>query len=95
MVEMVTQLIIIAILVEALTEVFKSMFKDGKFEKANIVSIVVGLLLAFTINLDLFEVIGLIPMIPYVGVVATGLLISRGANVVHDVMSKINNKEVE
>ncbi len=95
MVEMVTQLIIIAILVEALTEVFKSVFKDGRLNKSSILSIVVGLILTFTINLDLFVAIGLTPTIPVIGVVATGLLISRGANFVHDTMSKINNKGVK
>ena len=95
MVEMVTQLIIIAVLVEALTEVFKSIFKDGRLDKSSILSIVVGLILAFTINLDLFVAIGLVPTIPFIGVVATGLLISRGANTVHDVISRINNKELK
>lgn len=95
MVEMVTQLVIIAILVEALTEVFKSVFKDGRLNKSSILSIVVGLILAFTIDLDLFVTIGLTPTIPVIGVVATGLLISRGANFVHDTMSKINNKGVK
>ena len=95
MVEMVTQLIIIAILVEALTEVFKSIFKDGRLDKSSILSIVVGLILSFTINLDLFVAIGLVPTVPFIGVVATGLLISRGANTVHDVISRINNKELK
>lgn len=95
MVEMITQLIIIAVLVEALTEVFKSIFKDGRLDKSSILSIVVGLILAFTINLDLFVAIGLVPTIPIIGVVATGLLISRGANTVHDVISRINNKELK
>lgn len=95
MVEMITQLIIIAVLVEALTEVFKSIFKDGRLDKSSILSILVGLILAFTINLDLFVAIGLVPTIPIIGVVATGLLISRGANTVHDVISRINNKELK
>ena len=95
MVEMVTQLVIIAILVEALTEVFKSVFKDGRLNKSSILSIAVGLILAFTIDLDLFVAIGLTPTIPVIGVVATGLLISRGANFVHDTMSKLSNKGVE
>lgn len=95
MLEMVTQLIIIAVLVEALTEVFKSIFKDGKLDKSSILSIVVGLILAFTINLDLFVAIGLVPTVPFIGVVATGLLISRGANTVHDVISRINSKELK
>lgn len=95
MVEMITQLIIIAVLVEALTEVFKSIFKNGRLDRSSILSIVVGLILAFTINLDLFVAIGLVPTIPFIGVVATGLLISRGANTVHDVISRINNKELK
>lgn len=88
--EMIVQLVVLGTLVESLTEVLKLLFVDGKLNKSQLVSIVVGLVLAFTINLDLFIAIGLSPVIPYVGIVAAGILISRGGNYVHDFISRIN-----
>ena len=82
-----------AILVESLVEILKSVFKDNKLNKAVIVSIIVGLLIAFTLDLDLFKLLNLQARIDYVGIVATGLIISRGSNYAHELLDKL--KEVE
>lgn len=85
------ELLILAILVESLVQIIKSLFDSGKLNRTVLVSIVVGLLLAFTIDLDIFSILGLETRIAFVGVIATGLLISRGANFVHDLIEKLNN----
>lgn len=85
------ELLILAILVESLVQIIKSLFDNGKLNRTVLVSIVVGLLLAFTIGLDVFSILGLEARIDFVGVIATGLLISRGANFVHDLIEKLNN----
>ena len=83
------EITILAILVESLVQIIKSLFDNGKLNRTVLVSIAVGLLLAFTINLDIFEILGLEARIAFVGVIATGLLISRGANFVHDLIDKL------
>lgn len=54
-------------------------------------SIVVGVLVAFTYGLDLFAVLGFDAAVPYVGIVLTGLVFSRGANYVADILSRIKD----
>ena len=48
------ELLILAILVESLVQIIKSLFDNGKLNRTVLVSIAVGLLLAFTIDLDIF-----------------------------------------
>lgn len=85
------ELLILAVLVESLVQIVKSLFDNGKLNRTVLVSIAVGLLLAFTIDLDIFSILGLEARIAFVGVIATGLLISRGANFVHDLIDKLHN----
>lgn len=86
----ITQLIIVAFLVEAIWETLKMTWQEGKLSKDRIGALAVGLIMAFTMNLDLFVAIGLNPIFDYVGVIATGILVSRGSNYVHDVINLIN-----
>ena len=82
----------VAILVEAIVEILKSI-KDGKgLNKSVILSILVGLLFAFTTKLDVLELIGIDAHIPYVGMVATGLIVSRGSNYVHEIIDKLKGE---
>ena len=81
-------LVTMGILVEAVVEVIKSIYEDGKVNKTVILSIFVGLIFAFTLGIDLFSLLGINTNIAYVGVVATGLVVSRGSNFVHDLIEK-------
>lgn len=87
----ITQLIIMAFLVEALWETLKMTWQEGKLNKDRVGALVSGLIIAFTINIDLFTTIGLTPNFKYVGVIATGILISRGANFMHDFFKSIGS----
>lgn len=87
----VTQLAIMAFLVEALWETLKMTWQEGKLKKDRVGALVSGLIIAFTINIDLFMTIGLEPNFKYVGVIATGILISRGGNYIHDLFKLIGS----
>lgn len=52
-------------------------------------TMVLGILFAFAANADLFAMIGLELEIPYLGVVATGILFSGGSNLLHDIVKWI------
>lgn len=88
----ITQLIVVAFLVEAIWETLKMTWQEGKLSKDRIGALVVGMVIAFTMNLDLFVAVGLNPIFNYVGVIATGILVSRGSNYVHDVINLINKE---
>lgn len=84
-------LLVIAVLAEAVWETCKMVWQNGKLNIDRVGALVVGLLLAIGTGLDLMFMVGIPIKIPYVGRILTGLLISRGANFVHDILQSINN----
>jgi len=86
-----TAMIILALIGEAIWETTKMFWQKGKISIDRIGAVVVCLILAFGANLDMFVIIGVPLAIPYVGTFFTGLLISRGANVIHDLFEKFKN----
>lgn len=85
------QLIIVALIGEAVWETIKMTWEKGKVSVDRIGAIGIGLLLAIGTGMDLMEIVDVPMKIPYVGVVLTGLLISRGANFLHDLLASVNN----
>ncbi len=91
--DMFMKLVVVAVLVESLTEIIKSLFEGGSLNKSVFISIILGLILSSTVNLDLLRVVGLDPIIPYVGILASGFIVSRGANAVHDLIGRVRGGE--
>lgn len=87
----ILSLIVLALIGEAVWETLKLTWQGGKISVDRVGALVVGLLLALGTGLDLMAMVGVPLKIPYVGMVLTGLLISRGANFVHDLLASINN----
>ena len=93
--ESILSILIIAILVEAVWENLKMVWQDGKLNINMIGSLVISILVAILTKINVFSVLK-IDINVYVGAVLTGIIISRGANVVHDIWAKINQlKESE
>jgi hypothetical protein len=53
-------------------------------------SLAIGLLLAFDAKADLLALLGLQFNIPYLGIIITGLAISRGSNFMHDLIGSVS-----
>lgn len=87
-----TQVIVMAFLVEAIWETLKMTWQEGKLSKDRIGALSVGLVIALTMNIDLFIAVGLEPIFKYTGVIATGILISRGGNYIHDLFSLLDRE---
>ena len=85
------QFLVIAFIAEAIWETLKLVWEDGKLSIDRVGAVIVGLLLALGTRLDLLEMIGVPTYIPYMGIVLTGLLISRGANFAHDLIEVISS----
>lgn len=83
------QLVLAAILVEAIWENCKMIWKDGKFNVNMIGSLILGILICCFGGLDLFVIAGIGLNIPILGCVLTGIIVSRGANFVNDLLKKI------
>ncbi len=87
----ILSLIVLALIGEAVWETLKMVWQNGKISVDRIGALIIGLLLAIGAGLDLMAMVGIPMRIPYVGMVLTGLLISRGANFMHDILQSINN----
>lgn len=86
-----TQIIVVAILVEALWENLKMIWQNGKFSIDSIGALVLSILVCVLVKADVFALVNLNISVPFVGSVLTGVLVSRGANFIHDLFNKINN----
>lgn len=88
----------VAILIEGLVEYGKNiadMFYGGDKKTAitQLVTIAVGIAIAFAFNADMFMPLGL-TVNHYIGMVLTGIIMSRGSNYVSDLISKIGQTTV-
>lgn len=91
-------LIILALMGEAIWETGKMLWQNNKINIDRVGALVVSEVLAIGAGIDMFVLIGIPLRIPYVGMVLTGLLISRGANFMHDLLANVdkikeNNKQ--
>lgn len=88
---MMIQLIILALLAEAVWENLRMIWEDGKFNVNRLGALILSIIIAVGTRTDLFELLNLNIFVPVLGSIFTGILISRGANVVHDLLKKIQN----
>lgn len=90
------QLVIVAILIEAVWENIKMVWQNGKFSIDKIGSLVISILICILVKIDIFPIVNLSIMVPVIGSILTGIIVSRGANFVHDLFNKISgDKEVK
>lgn len=89
--ENLLQIIVIALLAETVWENLKMIWENGKFSINRIGALVVSVIITTVTGIDLFSVLNFSISIPLVGSILTGILISRGANVVHDLLQKIES----
>ena len=86
-----TQIIIIAILIEAIWENLKMVWQNGKINIDKIGALVISIIVCLLVNANVFSLVGLTICIQYIANIFTGIIVSRGANVVHDLFSKLSN----
>lgn len=77
-------IIIAALLAEAVWETGKMVWQQDKVSVDRVGALVVGLVFALGAGLDLCALLGICFMYPIIGQVLTGILLSRGANFIHD-----------
>ncbi|MFD3157110.1 hypothetical protein ACFIJ5_09650 [Haloimpatiens sp. FM7330] len=87
----ILSLVILALIGEAVWETCKMLWQEGKLSIDRIGALVTGLVLSISAKVDLFQMIGMPLRTPILGMILTGVLISRGANFVHDLVDGINN----
>lgn len=83
------QVIVIALLAETIWENAKAVWQEGKVSIDRIGALIVSIIVSVATQLDIFAILNFNIAIPFVGSFLTGILISRGANVIHDLLNKI------
>lgn len=94
----ITLIVAVAVLIEGLVEYGKTiadMFDSGEKRVAliQVITIVIGVGLAFAFDADMFIPLGL-TVNHYIGMVLTGIVMSRGSNYVSDLIGKIGQTTV-
>lgn len=87
--EKLLTIIVVAVLVEAVWENLKMIWQSGKVNIDMIGSLIVSIVIAILTKIDVFNALGITINI-YAGSFLTGIIISRGANFVHDLLTKVN-----
>ncbi len=84
------KLLVIAATVEAVWETLKMFWQEGKLNVDRIGSAILGIVLCVLAEVNFFAIVGIELSVPIVGVVLSGLLVSRGANFVHDLLEAVS-----
>lgn len=83
------KIFLMSFVVVSIYDIVKGFYKDNKVNVNSIVTAVFGIILALLAQLDAFALLGIDFVIPFVGQVLTGLVISKGSNYVYDFITKI------
>ncbi len=81
------QLAVTAFLVETLLQTIKPLYdKEKGWHADQVYAIILGIIVCLGTGVDIFALVGIPMKIPYLGMVLTGVLASRGSNVMHDII---------
>lgn len=78
-----------AVLIEGIITYVGQFIVDGSFSVKMLASIVLGIIIAISYDLDIPLHFNLKPKIPFIGNIVTGILLSRGSNYIFDLLSNI------
>lgn len=82
-------ILIVALIAESVWETLKMTWQQGKICIDRIGALVVSLVICFGVRLDILTLLEIKITIPYLGIVLTSILISRGSNFIHDLLVKL------
>lgn len=82
-------IVMVALIAESVWETLKMTWQEGKVSIDRIGALVVALILCIGVKLDILALLGINVTIPFLGIILTGVLISRGSNFIHDLLAKI------
>jgi uncharacterized membrane protein len=86
------QLILAALLVEAIVEYVKLIFVNRQINWKQVTAIVLGIAVAVLASFDLFAIMKINFVVPYVGSILTGILLSRGSNFLADLFKRLRGE---
>lgn len=88
--EALSTIVVLAIIVEFSTEILKSIFNGIRGNYSRLVAIALGMILCFFTRSGLLSSLNIhLISLPQIDYFLTGLIISRGSNILHDIVSKL------
>ena len=87
--EKITMVVPLAIMIEAIITYINQFFVSGEFCWEMLLSIIFGVFISISYEIDIPKYLNLNSRIPYLSNILTGILISRGSNYIYDLMAKI------
>lgn len=91
--EALWSLVFAAIVVETIVNIIRNLDEGSvswKYWTALGVSICLSLVVSINYDIDLFKLVGLEGRVPVIGMILTGLIVSRGSNIVSDLVDRLN-----
>lgn len=82
-------LVILSIIIEGVVTYVRTWIVDKHVQWQQIMTCVLGLIIAVAYRLDLIALFGYESSLPYLGNVLTGILLSRGSNYIFDLIKKL------
>lgn len=90
-----SQLVIIAVLVEAIWENIKRVYSGDKVDASVVGSLGVSILVCVSTGADIFPIVNMPLAVPFLGSILTGIITARGANFVSDLFTRLNGPKKE
>lgn len=91
----ILQVVLLAFLIEAVWETLKMVWQENKISIDRVGALIIGLGVAIFYQVDLIHLAGIATSFSYVGAVLSGILISRGGNYIHDLVSRLKGNQTE
>lgn len=79
----------VALIAESVWETLKMTWQKGKVSLDRVGALIVSLVICMDIKLDMLTLLGINTTIPFIGIILTAILISRGSNFLHDLLERI------
>lgn len=95
MIENIATAFLLAVFVEGFIEYFipKQDEKLPPREWIKYVSALLGIAVAFAYELDIFALLGVTAVFPYIGYVISGIIIGRGSNYLNQFLGKVGGRD--
>lgn len=86
---------IIALISESVWETLKMTWQKGKISIDRVGALIVSLVICLDVRLDILKLLEINTAIPFVGIILTAILISRGSNFMHDLLVKLGQSNTK
>ncbi|KEI82130.1 hypothetical protein [Clostridium botulinum] len=83
----IMKFLVLSIISEALWEGTKMFWQDGKLSIDRVGALIFSEILCLSTGMDFLKELHINVNVPYLGIIFTGFLISRGSNFMHDLIS--------